>query len=831
MPALPAMPADDWSPALLPPPLGGLALLLLAIGGCLGLFLRIVWRELISNPGTDPGTVTSDGNPDQKEEPMASATKAAGEPMVGSNGAAVNGTTGTTVNGPAIGPADEVKRFDTGAVRSKDAESTRFDLISPIALEALAATYAEGSAKYGDANWERGMPVHDLLNHAIRHIYIYLSGDRSEPHLPHAAWGIMAAIHSDKLWPHLNAGHLRGPGCTLTPAILARLEEFRRGSPAPPAARAQVEANAAAAVADRPDAAIGRLMRGYIADLYAGNIAAGHRKFNEAVKLAGTQQGLDGDGVARRVAAEARSPDPTPPLSRSPEIKPGDHVRVIRNKVAAHVPNDEWDEELKPGDVILVDEVKESKLTYRMNSHDPRQWNRLGVDDVESAPGAPLTYEVHRQIEAIQANPYRSTPGKFGGNDLYSWATGIPNVLDSPASDREAEASFSRESEHSDPQSQVSRASSQESGPESLVPDGPAESRAESPSSPPLCLNCSWPMSSWRTTGGRRFVCVHCSADGMEIDERPSSDGDGVVMEELALLNVHGSPDGGGLSVGDGLEFPHPDRADAAYRPPTVVPDGLFRMILESSRPTPQPGDIIYHHDGQPCVVVRVRYTCPGLHDLDVRASPIGNRRPDFIFGKSVPAGPMAQIHPEAGAGSVGSGGRGISTGDLDHILFGADLSHLIAGSPPDPATMPSLPPGGPTPDLSCMPSPGKTAVAYFRSATPDGPHPESIAFARPFLTLAVEVARAMGMTPVDLFTAVEECQKQIHYRRTRAAMPANGPALHELGGYAGRLMLHLEALADARGLDAEGEASKCLAEMARPLAAGARNQEGHSHA
>ena len=104
-------------------------------------------------------------------------------------------------------------RFTTGAVRSSDAEATRYDLISPIGLEAVARTCAEGAAKYSDYNWEAGMPVHDLLNHAVRHIYKYLGGDRSEDHLPHAAWGLLAAIHSEALWPHLNDGTLRGPGC------------------------------------------------------------------------------------------------------------------------------------------------------------------------------------------------------------------------------------------------------------------------------------------------------------------------------------------------------------------------------------------------------------------------------------------------------------------------------------------------------------------------------------------------------------------------------------------------------------------------------------------
>jgi hypothetical protein len=105
-------------------------------------------------------------------------------------------------------------KFGTGAIRSDTCEEFRYDLVSPIGLREVARACAEGAAKYSDYNWERGMPVHDLLNHAIAHVYQYLAGDRREPHLGHAAWNLLAAIHSEELWPHLNAGHLRGPGCT-----------------------------------------------------------------------------------------------------------------------------------------------------------------------------------------------------------------------------------------------------------------------------------------------------------------------------------------------------------------------------------------------------------------------------------------------------------------------------------------------------------------------------------------------------------------------------------------------------------------------------------------
>lgn len=111
-------------------------------------------------------------------------------------------------------PEGVTSKFGTGAVRSDTVEQFRYDLISPIGLAAVAETCAEGAMKYGDFNWEKGMPVHDLLNHAIAHIYRFLAGDRSEPHLPHAAWNVLAAIHSLALWPTLNRGTLRGEGCT-----------------------------------------------------------------------------------------------------------------------------------------------------------------------------------------------------------------------------------------------------------------------------------------------------------------------------------------------------------------------------------------------------------------------------------------------------------------------------------------------------------------------------------------------------------------------------------------------------------------------------------------
>lgn len=96
------------------------------------------------------------------------------------------------------------RKFESGAVRSSDADNERWDLISPIGLKRVAEAYSEGAKKYGEYNWEKGMPINDLLNHALRHIYLYLGGDNTEDHLAHAAWGLLASMHSEELWYELN---------------------------------------------------------------------------------------------------------------------------------------------------------------------------------------------------------------------------------------------------------------------------------------------------------------------------------------------------------------------------------------------------------------------------------------------------------------------------------------------------------------------------------------------------------------------------------------------------------------------------------------------------
>lgn len=90
------------------------------------------------------------------------------------------------------------KVFPSGAVRSKDADNVRYDLISDIGLRRVAETYAEGAKKYSEYNWLKGIPASDLINHLSKHISQWKSGDRSEDHLAHAAWGLFTLMHFEE---------------------------------------------------------------------------------------------------------------------------------------------------------------------------------------------------------------------------------------------------------------------------------------------------------------------------------------------------------------------------------------------------------------------------------------------------------------------------------------------------------------------------------------------------------------------------------------------------------------------------------------------------------
>lgn len=89
-------------------------------------------------------------------------------------------------------------KFPTGAVRDRVAGKGRYDLIEPELMFRLATHYENGSIKYGDRNWEKGIPVHDLLNSAERHLIKYKAGWQDEDHLAAVVWNIACIMRFEK---------------------------------------------------------------------------------------------------------------------------------------------------------------------------------------------------------------------------------------------------------------------------------------------------------------------------------------------------------------------------------------------------------------------------------------------------------------------------------------------------------------------------------------------------------------------------------------------------------------------------------------------------------
>lgn len=84
--------------------------------------------------------------------------------------------------------------FVTGANRDVQVGKGRFDLAPPFSAMFLARVYETGCLKYGDRNWEKGIPINRYLDSAKRHIEKYQSGLRDEPHLSMAGWNISCAL-------------------------------------------------------------------------------------------------------------------------------------------------------------------------------------------------------------------------------------------------------------------------------------------------------------------------------------------------------------------------------------------------------------------------------------------------------------------------------------------------------------------------------------------------------------------------------------------------------------------------------------------------------------
>ena len=68
----------------------------------------------------------------------------------------------------------------------------------------VAKHFEDGAKKYGEHNWQKGIPARCYIDSAIRHYLKWLRGDTDEPHDRAFVWNILCCIWTCKHKPELN---------------------------------------------------------------------------------------------------------------------------------------------------------------------------------------------------------------------------------------------------------------------------------------------------------------------------------------------------------------------------------------------------------------------------------------------------------------------------------------------------------------------------------------------------------------------------------------------------------------------------------------------------
>lgn len=95
----------------------------------------------------------------------------------------------------------ERREYTSGAVRDRHDGKGRCDLLPAAALLRLSKLYEVGAKKYDDRNWEKGIPISDMVDSGMRHLLKYLDGWTDEDHLCAAAWNILGAMWMEEKRP------------------------------------------------------------------------------------------------------------------------------------------------------------------------------------------------------------------------------------------------------------------------------------------------------------------------------------------------------------------------------------------------------------------------------------------------------------------------------------------------------------------------------------------------------------------------------------------------------------------------------------------------------
>lgn len=97
----------------------------------------------------------------------------------------------------------------------------------PDMLLEVAKHFEEGAKKYGENNWQKGIPVRCYIDSAVRHYLKFQRGDNDEPHNRAFCWNIITACWTCKHKPALNDYNKEEPSLRVTELSATALVEDR----------------------------------------------------------------------------------------------------------------------------------------------------------------------------------------------------------------------------------------------------------------------------------------------------------------------------------------------------------------------------------------------------------------------------------------------------------------------------------------------------------------------------------------------------------------------------------------------------------------------------
>ena len=74
----------------------------------------------------------------------------------------------------------------------------------PTMILELAKHFEAGAEKYGEYNWQKGLPLHCYIDSGVRHYLKWLRGDEDEPHSSAFVWNLTCCIWTVKNKPEMD---------------------------------------------------------------------------------------------------------------------------------------------------------------------------------------------------------------------------------------------------------------------------------------------------------------------------------------------------------------------------------------------------------------------------------------------------------------------------------------------------------------------------------------------------------------------------------------------------------------------------------------------------